>query len=133
MMRHGNWYVSPRLWVLLCGTASLKKTPQMNAATRPIEEYQRGQHKQYQSDLAQYLTAKEDGAEADKPEEPPVYITNDTTIEALGEVLALSGRGLLIKRDEISGWIGSMEQYTSKGGANAVRGFCSKPSMAATI
>ena len=29
----------------------------------------------------------------------------------------------MIKRDELSGWLGSMEQYTSKGGSQAVRGF----------
>ena len=27
MMRHGQWYASPRLWVLLVGDPSKKKTP----------------------------------------------------------------------------------------------------------
>ena len=40
MMRHGNWYVSPRLWVLLFGDSSKKKTPTILAATKPLKDYQ---------------------------------------------------------------------------------------------
>ena len=123
MMRHGNWFVSPRLWVLLSGEASRKKTPEMNAATRALENYQRELLKAYGQALAAYKDTKGTDEEIEEPAPPPQYIVNDTTIEALGEILARSGRGTLIKRDEISGWLGSMEQYTSKGGANAVRGF----------
>ncbi len=124
MMRYGDWKVRSRLWVMLSGEASLKKTPEMNAATRPLENYQRELQKAYLQKVAEYKKAKKkDGDELEEPERPPQHIVNDTTIEALGEVLARSGRGTLVKRDEISGWLGSMEQYTSKGGANAVRGF----------
>jgi len=41
MMRHGTWYVSPRLWVLLLGDVSVKKTPIINAALAEIETIQR--------------------------------------------------------------------------------------------
>ena len=54
-------------------------------------------------------------------EEPaPVYprlLTNDTTIEKLGEILACRAKGILHRRDELSGWLGSFDQYKSaKGG-----------------
>ena len=71
MMRHGNWYASSRLWVMLVGASSLKKTPQIKAAVKPIEDYQREQHKQYLSELAEY-TKKKDDPTAEKPEEPIV-------------------------------------------------------------
>ena len=35
MMRGGDWWEHPRLWTLLCGDPSTKKTPCVNAATRP--------------------------------------------------------------------------------------------------
>lgn len=48
-----------------------------------------------------------------KPDPPPRYVVWDTTVEKLGELLARSDKGLLIKSDEISGWIGSMERYNA--------------------
>jgi hypothetical protein len=42
-------------------------------------------------------------------------VVSDTTIEKLGEILSRYDRGLLVKRDEFSGWIGAMEKYGGKG------------------
>ncbi|MBA3517609.1 MAG: DUF3987 domain-containing protein [Rhizobiales bacterium] len=36
----------------------------------------------------------------------------------LGEILSRHDRGTLVKRDEFSGWIGSMERYGAKGGSD---------------
>ena len=36
MMRHGTWYVSSRLWVLLVGDVSVKKPPSTGPGTRPL-------------------------------------------------------------------------------------------------
>src|SRR4029453_13649452 len=52
------------------------------------------------------------------PSPPPRFVTSDTTPEKLGELLARSSRGILVKRDEVAGWIGGMEKYGgSRGGA----------------
>jgi hypothetical protein len=40
MMRNGRWQESPRLWLLLAGDPSRKKTPVINAATRPLEQHE---------------------------------------------------------------------------------------------
>ena len=40
MMRHGNWCEGPRLWTLLVGDPSCKKTPIINAVTGPLEQHQ---------------------------------------------------------------------------------------------
>src|SRR5262245_9027219 len=40
MMRNSDWWEHPRLWVLLIGRSSWKKTPIIDAATRPAEQYQ---------------------------------------------------------------------------------------------
>ena len=117
MMRNGDWYASPRLWVLLVGDFSKKKTPAINTATAPIEDYQDKQWRKYKLELQ----IAEESEEKIKVDLPIRYVVFDTTIEKLGEILTRSNRGVLVKRDEFAGWIGSMEKYggTSRGaGAN---------------
>ena len=128
MMEHGNWYVRPRLWVLLYGDASFKKTPIFDNMTQPLEDYQSELQEEYQQNLIYHEIAvnmaKVKGKEPpEKIQRPTRYVVYDTTIEKLGELLERSGRGLLVKRDEFSGWIGSMEKYTSGKGGSANRAF----------
>src|SRR5262249_50828380 len=52
------------------------------------------------------------------PEEPPTYVTSDTTIEALGELLDGNSHGLLVARDELDAWIQSLTRYKGKGGTD---------------
>ena len=127
MMTHGGWYVSPRLWVLLVGPPSSRRTPIINAACMPLEEYQTTSLRQYQLEMQEYERAKERKAQdLEKPLPPPRYVVWDSTIEKLGEILSRKPKGLLVKRDEVSGWIGSMEQYARGGGSAAHRAFWPK-------
>jgi len=57
------------------------------------------------------------------PPKPPRFVTSDATTEKLGEILSRYDRGVLVKRDEFSGWIGSMEKYGGAKGAGADRAF----------
>ena len=123
MMRHGAWYERPRLWVLLVGDPSAKKTPIFDNATAPLERYQNVLQQDYQRELRAYERAKSNGADVAKPIPPARYVVWDTTTEKLGELLARYDKGLLVKRDEIAGWVGSMEKYTSGRGAGADRAF----------
>jgi hypothetical protein len=119
MMRHGKWYENPRLWVLLVGDPSRKKTPIFNTATQPIAEYQDHLRQQYEAQLREYQSAKDDT----EPTPPLRLLVSDITIEKLADILARSERGLLAKRDELAGWIGSMEKYATGRGPGADRGF----------
>jgi len=122
MMRNSDWWEHPRLWVLLIGRSSWKKTPIIDAATRPAEQYQAELQRSYRAELRDWKA--NDGEEKDKPEPPERYVVTDTTIEKLGEVLSRSPRGVLVKRDELAGWIAGMERYHSSGkGASADRAF----------
>src|SRR5690606_37540224 len=49
------------------------------------------------------------------PPEPPrrTVIMNDMTIEAFMRAQARAPRGFMMFRDELAGWLGSMERYTS--------------------
>jgi hypothetical protein len=124
MMRNGNWWEHPRLWTLLVGDPSRKKTPIINDVTRPLERHQNDLRRDYETRSRDYETAKKDGEKIEKPEPPVRYVVWDTTTEKLGEILSRSEHGLLVKRDEFSGWIGGMEKYSSASrGAGADRGF----------
>jgi hypothetical protein len=125
MMRHGTWYVSSRLWVLLVGDVSVKKTPIINAALAEIETIQGELQKEYKRQYAEYKKALSDknDPKPEEPEKPQRYISTDTTVEAIADILSRSPRGILIKRDELSGWLGSMEKYGGTGGANSDRAF----------
>lgn len=44
------------------------------------------------------------------PPERRRYITSDTTVEALGELLSSNPRGVLVFRDELTGWLRDLER-----------------------
>jgi hypothetical protein len=121
MMRNGNCWAHPRLWVLLVGAPSTMKTAIINAAAQPLEQYQNERLKEHQAAVKAHKAAD------DKPQDapPPLarYVAWDSTVEALGEILSRSPRGILVKRDEVAGWIGSMERYHNGRGAAADRAF----------
>jgi hypothetical protein len=128
LMRHGEWWAPPRLWVLLVGDPSRKKTPVINTALRALDAHQNRLRDSYEAQLASYEAdlrsrGKNDGPEPPPPPKPPRLVVSDTTIEKLGEILAMHPRGLLVKRDEFSGWIGSMEKYGGSKGSAADRAF----------
>jgi len=124
MMRNGNWWASPRLWVLLVGDPSTRRTPLINAATMPLEHQDYRIQQDHQRKLAEYLEAKENKKEAGEktklpaPTPPKRYVIRDTTVEKLGEILARHPKGALVKADEMSGWLASMERYSHKGGGS---------------
>jgi hypothetical protein len=121
MLRNGNWWVSPRLWVLLVGDPSVKKTPIIDAATAELDELQSGAFRKYANDKAEYVAA---GGDAEQYKAPrPRLTVYDATVEKLGMILANQDRGMLVKRDEIAGWVGAMEKYNSGRGAMTDRAF----------
>src|SRR5207248_2876271 len=77
----------------------------------------------YDEELAKWKAAekqaKKDGSEIGPRPEEPVFqrvVVSDTTIEKLADTLEENPRGLLLARDELSGWLGSFKRYKSKEG-----------------
>lgn len=58
------------------------------------------------------LDARGDGAAEPTRER---IVTNDTTVEKLGELLSVNPRGVLVFRDELSGWFKSLEREGQEG------------------
>ncbi len=118
-----TWCESARLWVGLVGSPSMKKTPIMSAALRPLKRIDANLMRAYTEKRQRYdlLSAKE-RKEADRPRQERRVIS-DATVEAAQEVLRDSPRGVLSAQDELSGWFGAMDKYAPGKGSQADRGF----------
>lgn len=118
-----TWCESARLWVGLVGSPSMKKTPIMSAALRPLKRIDANLMRAYTQKRQQYdlLSAKE-RKEAERPRQERRVIS-DATVEAAQEVLRDSPRGVLSAQDELSGWFGQMDKYAPGKGSQADRGF----------
>ncbi|KQR77595.1 DUF3987 domain-containing protein [Rhizobium sp. Leaf341] len=123
MKRHDDWQESPRLWVALVGNPSAKKSPIISAATRALRSLDDELVGTYLAEKRVWDGLDKAGKAANRA--PPQIRTRieDVTVEAAQEILKDSPEGVLLIRDELSGWFGSMERYGTGKGASADRSF----------
>ena len=147
--RRDDWTVIPNLWGAIVGRPGVLKTPALTEALRPVTalEVQAAQHHSEAVDEweASGVVAKEaekvtregirralkkgdsDGAHAlarseIEPLDLPTrsrYLVNDTTVEALGVILKANPRGVLVFRDELTGFLRNLDRE----GHEAARAF----------
>lgn len=130
-----GWKESPRLWGLVVGDASVRKTAPMKYALRPLldintemadryttkrAEYEREMkvHKLREAAAARVEAKGEDAGDPIPVPDRPAnarLVVNDPTIEALAELCADNPRGMLFYRDELAGWFASMDAYRGTG------------------
>lgn len=138
--QQGDWYLAANLWGVMIGRPSTKKTPLLSEILSPLHKFERDSKQQYESDVKQYESAKilneiqlketkdvakkliKDGKPQEAHDcivnltvavEDPTrkrYILNDTTTPKLGELLGHNPQGLLLARDELTGWLRSMDR-----------------------
>jgi hypothetical protein len=121
--RDPAWKESARLWVALIAPPSGKKSPIMSEAARPLKRLDAEMFAVYLSEKAKYdELSKEEKKTATAPRQVRLRI-EDTTIEAVQEVFKDSHDGVLCLQDELSGWFGAMDKYTSGRGAAKDRAF----------
>jgi hypothetical protein len=122
--RHNaGWRESARLWAALVGPVSTKKTPIMSTVARPLKRIDTEMARRYSEERGQYDKLP---AEERKQTDPPKHtrlLLQDTTIEAAQDILRDSPDGMLCYQDELSGWFGSMDKYSSPRGAAKDRAF----------
>ncbi len=131
-----TWSVVPNLWGAIVGKPGVLKSPALEEALGPLRARERMARVEYASALEEYQFDKEfseakrknlrkqmEKGGADKlslrreyeeaglsePSERR-YITNDPTTEKLGELLNKNPRGLLLFRDELTGWFRSLDR-----------------------
>ncbi len=126
-----GWYVPPVIWAVLLGESGTQKSPPFRMAMAPLKERQNRDAEEfakamqkYKEDLRDYKAALRDLECEDKPPEPekptrPRCVVQDSTIEALATILNDNPRGLLLARDELSGWLAAFDKYSPKSAASS--------------
>ncbi len=138
--QYDDWSVTPNLWGACIGKPGMKKSPVIKSSIESLsllEKQYRNQHKEeleeYKADMK--LTAlldKKAGKDAEQllknnkhdearallldtsgdPERPVAkrLIVNNATVEKLGVILEGNPAGVLLFRDELSGWISTLNR-----------------------
>lgn len=131
-----SWTEPPILWTIVVGDSGTLKSPAFDLAMRAIRLRQNKAWKEYRQaksvhrlDMEEFEMANTDWKKTNKeergprPEEPPPPVEmrfwcSDPTVEALADRLSGAPRGLLLARDELSGWFGSFNQYKAGQGGD---------------
>lgn len=129
-----GWFAPSLVWTLLVGESGTQKSPPFRLAMAPLKEWQQrdaeefmSENLQYHSDLKAYKRDSkqwEKKREGEEPEPPirPIRrrcIVQDATIEALAPILSENPRGVLLGRDELSGWLAGFDRYSGKSASSA--------------
>lgn len=129
-----TWEVYPAFWGGIVGPPGSMKTPVQQETMKPLRHVEEQESIGYASALSKYhvekkqfdkdLAAFKAGKPGNVPVEPqepkkPRLIVNDTTYQALGDILAANPRGVLVHGDELSGLLQSLDTA----GQEAARGF----------
>ncbi|MDQ3692411.1 MAG: DUF3987 domain-containing protein [Chloroflexota bacterium] len=111
----------PGLFAAVVAPPGKTKSPAQDAALAPVWALQRAAKQAYDE---AYAAWEKDAAQAKKaklpiPAEPTLesFVTTDATLEAIVAMLG-TGPGLLMARDEVSGFVGSFNQYRGGKGAD---------------
>jgi putative DNA primase/helicase len=136
--RRDDWTVTPNLWGAIIGRPGVMKSPAIAETLKPIYRLIKEAEEQYNRDKKEWRFDKEaaevqraalreqmkraaktggnleqfrDDLSEEEPEEPHErrFIVNDTTVEKFGELLNQNPGGLLIFRDELIGWLRSLD------------------------
>lgn len=137
--QHDDWTVVPNQWGVIIGRPSAMKTPALKQALRPLDALESRERKQYGLAESEHKAtcelldierkaarskatkligsgdknaAREELTRVFSDAPPPVqrrYIVNDASVEKLGELLNENPNGLLLVRDELGGWLATIQ------------------------
>ena len=104
------------VWLAMIGGPGAGKSPALDLARQPLDRLQEAMWRDWLD--------RRDAWEALPREQRPTarpalegIVTGDATVEAVGAMLRHT-RGLVVMRDELSGWALSMDAYKARGGAD---------------
>ena len=122
-----GWYEPPIIWTAIVGDSGSLKSPAIEAGTRHPRRFQETAYVHHAKEMAKYqeevkawkATPKDArGTEPAEPEPCHRIVLGESTIEAAIDRLSTAPRGLILVRDELSGWMGGFNQYKAKGGGD---------------
>jgi hypothetical protein len=131
-----SWVVVPNLWGGIVASPGQKKSPCISAVAAPLRAIECGWRQEQEEALADFqlkeeeaelaLSAWRDGfkraakGKGEKPQRPAFdcqrptakrLITSDGTFEAIHSLLVDNPAGLFVLRDELTGWLASLDRY----------------------
>ncbi len=140
-----GWLIVPNLWGGIIAPPGFMKSPVIQAATRPLNQIQTEWQQQHEEALKDYAREKEEyelrraawkeqykasakkgrsapGRSEEEPEEPKLrrLIANDATFEAMHKTMSENPAGILVIRDELTGWWSQLD----RAGREGERAFC---------
>ncbi len=119
----------PVIWTAIVGRSGSRKSPALEAACFAVTEHEQElmqENKQAQETFDENLTdweCKKKTKRGAKPEKPSFLtcLLDDLTIEVLADVLIANPRGVLVRKDELSHWLASFDQYRNVKGSDVSR------------
>lgn len=139
--RLDDWIVVPNLWGGIVGRPGIMKSPALSEVMKPLHRLDAKAREEHDAELKRYETEKAiakierdeeiraaakdgvkkalllDSAACSEPTPPTArrYIVNDSTIEKLGEIMNANPRGVLLFRDELTGWLRTLDREGHEG------------------
>lgn len=117
-----DWQVVPNLWGTCVGRVGVKKSPALNESLKPLKHVQSIESKRWQAECAAWESecklAAEAKSEPPDPSTKPIerrFIVNDATVEKMGEILQQNPGGTLVFRDELYGFLTSLDKQGQEG------------------
>jgi len=119
----------PVIWSAIIARSGGRKHPTTDATTFAITEHERELIQQneeameiYNEQLADW-NSQSKKARGEKPTRPTFLTcyTDDLTFESLGELAVMNPRGFIVRKDELSHWFASFDQYKDAKGSDVAR------------
>ena len=135
-----SWKVIPNLWGAIIAPPGMMKSPVLHVVTRPLAQIEEGWRIKFSSECSAFELEREKAdlrwqgwredykRAAKKASNLPVepdrtlaqprqrrLILTDATFEKLHEILAENGSGVLVVRDELTGWLASLDRQGREG------------------
>ena len=121
-----DWSEGANIFSSIVGPPGTAKSPALKLASAPVWKIHAGLLWQHRAEVAMiqevYQRAKANRKAGDpaihEEPSPPLQriVTGDATCEALAVLLKDNPRGMMMVRDELSGWINGFNQYKGGGG-----------------
>lgn len=121
-----DWLATANLFLASVAPSGAGKSPAVRQVQSPLRVAQKFFHLESQALRELYAVMLAEATENDLPPPPeprpaPRLWLDDTTIEALIDRLSKNPRGFLVYRDELAGWVRSMDAYRSGRGGDRQR------------
>lgn len=143
--KHDDWLVIPNLWGAIVGRPSVMKTPALQEPLKMLHRLEHLERDLYSEKKLMHeaateackLTANVNRKQAEKalkngasvaevaellrrdplpiPPQQKRHVVNDCTVEKLGEILQDNPAGVLLFRDELVGWLKSLDRDGREG------------------